>query len=120
MKVIEVGPEVRKLHKKYSEPDDNNRIPRYKRFEGVLTSDELFRFDEAFMFAPRIGRMANNRKKDDELIAVPRALLLFLTNQTRDTVHIYQEWLKGNLVDIRSHSLQPTEQEGGQDGADTP
>ena len=61
-----------------------------------------------------------NRKKDDELIAVPRALLLFLTNQTRDTVHIYQEWLKGNLVDIRSHSLQPTEQEGGQDGADTP
>ena len=120
MKVIEVGPEVRKLHKKYSEPDDNNRIPRYKRFEGVLTSDELFRFDEAFMFAPRIGRMANNRKKDDELIAVPRALLLFLCNQTRDTVHIYQEWLKGNLVDARVHSSLSAEHEGGHDGSDTP
>ena len=119
MKTIDVGPEIRKLHKKYSAPDDNNRIPRYKRYEGVLTSDELYTFDDAFMFAPRIGRMADNRKKDDELIAVPRGLLLFLTAQTRDTIHIYQEWLKGNLVEAKTGSLQSTEQTGGRDGSDT-
>ena len=64
--------------------------------------------------------MAKKRNNDDELIAVQRAILLFLFTQTRKAVLNYQEWLKGNLVDARTRSLQSTEYEGGQDGSDTP
>ena len=97
MKKIDVGEEVMALHRKYIIDDDKPRATFPMTGTRNLTCDEMYSFRQAFTSAPRIGRVRNNRKKDDELIAVPRGLLRYLVDEARCGLYVHDLWLKGEL-----------------------
>lgn len=97
MKKVDVGKEVLALHRKYIVNGEKPRMPFSATGTRTLRYDEVYPFREAFRNAPRIGRAFDNRKKDDELIAVPRGLLLYLVDETRQGLYVHDLWLRGEL-----------------------
>ena len=75
---------LRRLQQKYINEDGSQKRgmlakgpDRYKH----ITSDELFEIRNVLMLEPRIGRLVNDRKKANELIAMPRGLLNVLLDE---------------------------------------
>lgn len=79
-KPIDVGAELLKLHQRYITED---KKPRYDIPPGErnLNHDEIFEITQAVWHAPRIGRIASSRRRQDELIAIPRGLADWLMRQ---------------------------------------
>ena len=97
MKKVAVGKEVLALHRKYIVNGEKPTMSFSATGTRSLRYDEVYPFREAFRNAPRIGRTFDNRKKDDELIAVPRGLLLYLVDEARYGLHVHDLWLRGEL-----------------------
>ena len=97
MKKIDIGEEVLDLHKKYIINDDKPKGVFPHSWQCDLSFNEAYQFRQAFMIAPRIGRVQNNRKKDDELVAVPRGLLIFLVDETRYGLYVLDLWMRGEM-----------------------
>ena len=79
-KPIDVGVELLQLHQLYI---TEGKKPRYDFPPGErnLNHDEIFKIEQAVWHAPRIGRIATSRKRQDELIAIPRGLIDWLMRQ---------------------------------------
>ena len=79
-KPIDVGAELLQLHQRYITED---KKPRYDFPPGErnLNHDEIFEITQAVWHAPRIGRIASSRRRQDELIAIPRGLADWLMRQ---------------------------------------
>ena len=97
MKKVDVGKEVMALHRKYTVNGEKPRMSFLTTGTRSLHYDEVYPFREAFRNAPRIGRAFDNRKKDDELIAAPRGLLLYLVDEARYGLYVHDLWLRGEL-----------------------
>lgn len=97
MKKVDVGKEVLVLHRKYIVNGEKPRMSFSTTGTRSLHHDEVYPFREAFRNAPRIGRAYDNRKKDDELVAVPRGLLLYLVDEARYGLYVHDLWLRGEL-----------------------
>ena len=75
---------LRRLQAKYINEDGSQKRgmlaegpDRYKH----ITSDECFEVMNILRAEPRIGRLVNDRKKANELIAMPRGLLNVLLDE---------------------------------------
>lgn len=97
MKKVDVGKEVLALHRKYIVSSEKPQTSFSATGARGLHYDEVYPFREAFRNAPRIGRAFDNRKKDDELIAAPRGLLLYLVDEARQGLYVHDLWLRGKL-----------------------
>ena len=97
MKKVDVGKEVLALHRKYIVNGEKPRMSFSTTGIRSLRYDEVYPFREAFRNVPRIGRAFDNRKKDDELIAGPRGLLLYLVDEARYGLYVHDLWLRGEL-----------------------
>ena len=97
MRRVDVGKGVLALHRKYIVNGEKPRMSFSATGTRSLHYDEAYPFREAFRTAPRIGRAFDNRKKDDELIAVPRGLLLYLIDEARYGLYVHDLWLRGEL-----------------------
>ena len=62
-----------------------------------LHYDEIHPFRDAVLNAPRIGRIRNNRKIEDELIIVPRGLLMYLIDEACYSLLFHDLWMKDEL-----------------------
>lgn len=76
--------EMKRIQRKYI--NENGTQKRGMLAEGPdahkhLTSDELFEISNALRVEPKIGRLANDRKRANELIAMPRGLLHVLLDE---------------------------------------
>ena len=97
MRKVDVGKEVLVLHRKYIANGEKPRMSFSSTATRGLRYDEVYPFREAFRNAPHIGRAFDNRKKDDELIAVPRGLLLYLVDEARYGLYVHDLWPRGEL-----------------------
>ena len=90
-KPIDVAPELLKLHQRYITED---KKPRYDWPPGYrnLNHDEIFEIESAVGRAPRIGRVGSSRKRQDELIAIPRGLADWLMRQLSDIESSARFW----------------------------
>ena len=79
-KPLDAGAELLQLHQRYITED---KKPRYDFPPGErnLNHDEIFEITQAVWHAPRIGRIASSRRRQDELIAIPRVLADWLMRQ---------------------------------------
>lgn len=76
--------DLRRLQQKYI--NENGSQKRGLLAQGPdrhkhITSDELFEVRNVLQVEPRIGRLVNDRKKANELIAIPRGLLNVLLDE---------------------------------------
>ena len=90
-KPIDVGAELLQLHQRYITED---KKPRYDFPPGErnLNHDEIFEITQAVWHAPRIGRIASSRRRQDELIAIPRGLADWLMRQLSALESSSQFW----------------------------
>ena len=112
MKKPEIGQEVLALHTKYIINDDKSKATFPRSGTRNLNFEEAYPFRQAFMNAPRIGRVRNNRKREDELIAVPRGLLLYLVDEARHGFYVCDLWLKGDLDKLMENDSKDNEEPG--------
>lgn len=97
MKKIDVGKEVLMLHTKYIINNDKPKADFPLSGIRHLHYDEVIPFRDAVIKAPRIGRIRNNRKLEDELVIIPRGLLLYLVDEARYSLYFHDLWMKGEL-----------------------
>lgn len=91
---IDIGEEILSLHAK--------RIGKGKSGKHHFTYDELSPFRDAALFAPRIGKVGNGRKQDDELIVITRGLMMRLIDEARYGQFIHEKWMNGELEKLDS------------------
>lgn len=75
---------LRRLQQKYINEDGSQKrgmLAKGPDSHKHITSDELFEIRNVLMVEPRIGRLVNDRKKANELIAMPRGLLNVLLDE---------------------------------------
>ena len=75
---------LRRLQQKYINEDGSQKrgmLAKGPDRHKHITSDELFEIRNVLMVEPRIGRLVNDRKKANELIAMPRGLLNVLLDE---------------------------------------
>ena len=77
MKNVDVGKDILMLHTKYIAGRENLTPSGKQR----LRLDEVYQISEAVLHAPRIGRIGTGRKRSNELIAIPRELLMYLIDE---------------------------------------
>ena len=97
MDKIEVGKDVMLLHQKYIIENDKPKAGFPSKGTRNLNADEIRLFRQAFIDAPKIGRLRNNRKRDDELIAVPRGLIQYLKDEASNCAFFHDTWKRGEL-----------------------
>ena len=97
MNKIEIGRDVLALHTKYIINNDKPKAGFPSTGTRSLNADEVYTFRQAFMDAPRIGRVRNTRKRDDDLIAVPRGLVQYLTDEAHSGAYFHDAWKRGEL-----------------------
>ena len=99
---------LRQLQQKYINEDGSQKRgmlakgpDRYKH----ITSDELFEIRNVLMVEPRIGRLVNDRKKANELIAMPRGLLNVLLDEMSFLIYCeeHPEEVKANVGGTKDH-----------------
>ena len=75
---------LRRLQQKYINEDGSQKrgmLAKGPDRHKHITGDELFEIRNVLMVEPRIGRLVNDRKKANELIAMPRGLLNVLLDE---------------------------------------
>ena len=76
--------DLRRLQRKYINEDGSQKrgmLAKGPDRHKHITSDELFEVRNVLMMEPRIGRLVSDRKKSNELIAMPRGLLNVLLDE---------------------------------------
>ena len=93
----ETGQRILELHTKYIINGEKPEAGFPLTGNRYLNRDEMYEIARSFREAPRIGRLRNNRKHDDELIAVPRGLLEYYCEQATFFSYIHDQWKDGKL-----------------------
>lgn len=76
--------ELRQLQRKYINEDGTKKrgiLAKGQDANKHISLDEFFEIKNVFILEPRIGRLGNDRKKANELVAIPRGLLEVLLDE---------------------------------------
>lgn len=100
--------ELRRLQQKYINEDGSQKrgmLAKGPDRHKHMTSDELFEVMNVLRAEPRIGRLSNDRKKANELIAMPRGLLNVLLDELSFLIYCeeHPEEVEGNAGDTADH-----------------
>lgn len=100
--------ELRRLQQKYINEDGSQKrglLAKGPDRHKHITSDELFEVRNILQVEPRIGRLVNDRKKANELIAMPRGLLNVLLDELSFLIYCeeHPEEVKGNAGGTADH-----------------
>ena len=100
--------ELRRLQQKYINEDGTQKrgmLAKGPDRHKHMTSDELFEVMNVLRAEPRIGRLSNDRKKANELIAMPRGLLNVLLDELSFLIYCeeHPEEVEGNAGDTADH-----------------
>ncbi len=100
--------ELRRLQQKYINEDGSQKrgmLAKGPDRHKHMTSDELFEVMNVLRAEPRIGRLSNDRKKANELIAMPRGLLNVLLDELSFLIYCeeHPEEVEGIAGDTADH-----------------
>ncbi len=99
----ETGKHALALHTRYiingEKPKAGFPLTGYRN----LTRDEMYEIAAAFRDAPRIGRIGTGRKRENELVAIPRGLLEYFCSEATFFSYIHDQWTQGKLNSDTSH-----------------
>ncbi len=95
MNKVETGKQLLELHTKYIINGEKPKAGFPLTGSRNLSRDEMQEISSAFQEAPRIGRVGNSRKRENELIAVPRGLLEYYCEQANLFAYVHDQWRTG-------------------------
>ena len=88
----ETGKQALALHTRYiingEKPKAGFPLTDYRD----LTRDEMYEITAAFRDAPRIGRIGTGRKRENELVAIPRGLLEYFCSEAMFFAYFHEHW----------------------------
>jgi len=93
----ETGKQALVLHVKYIINGDKPLAGFPQTGYRNLTRDEMYEITTAFRDTPRIGRVGTGRKRENELVAIPRGLLEYFCNEAIYFSYIHDQWMQGKL-----------------------
>ena len=101
--------ELRRLQRKYINEDGSQKrglLAKGPDRHKHITGDELFDVKDVLRLEPRIGRLTNDRKKANELIAMPRGLLNVLLDELSFLIYCseHPQILEGGSHDVKERA----------------
>lgn len=98
MTKAETGKRLLELHTRYIINGEKPEAGFPRTGFRNLNLEEMREVSAAFREAPRIGRVGNGRKRENELVAVPRGLLEYYCEQASYFAYIHDQWGAGELA----------------------
>ena len=97
MNRTETSKEVLRLHTRYIINGEKPKAGFPQSGFRNLTRDEMYEISAAFREAPRVDRVGTGRKRENELVAIPRGLLEYYCKEAGFFAYIHDQWMAGKL-----------------------
>ena len=93
----ETGEKALALHTRYIVNNEKPPAGFPQHGPRNLTRDEMDEIAWSFRASPRVGCVSSGRKRENELIAIPRGLLEYFCNEAVYFAYIHELWQNGKL-----------------------